>query len=220
MLWRTARPVSWRAHLRVVVACLGLLGLLTFVCGITPAVRLARAEFFTVVAGLFIAWAPVVLIRDRWGFRIVAVVWALLIELYFLFWGPPWILVALLPVLIAALFREPPPPLGCTVRLLALTLAVGLAGTLLFGLLVVPVHGPRLTVCFVRQLDVDEESPIYSNRTDRGNEFLPGVTTVLGGTDMTIEFQPFAPDGEVETVVRRAERNPLVTRVVRGDPPC
>jgi hypothetical protein len=220
MLWRTARPVSWRAQLRLVVACLGLLVALGVVCGITPAARLTRAEFFTVVAGVFLAWGPILLIRDRWAFRIGAVAFAALYQLVLLFGGFPWVLLASLPALTAALFRETPPSHGFTVRLLGTTLAVGLSSTLLFGLLVVPVHGPRLTVCFTRQPSADEESPIYSNRTDRGDEFLPGVTTVLGGTDMTIEFQPFAPDGEVETVERRAERNPLVTRVVRGDPPC
>jgi hypothetical protein len=109
------------------------------------------------------------------------------------------------------------------VRLLGTTLAVGLGGTLLFGALVVPVHGPRLTVCFTRQPTADEESPIYANRTDRGDKFLPGVSGVGGaggGVGMLLDFEPFATDAEVETVARRAERHPLVARVVHGHQPC
>lgn len=209
------------------VACVGLLVALGVVCGITPAVRLARAEFFTVVAGVLLAWAPVLLIRARWAFRIGAVVFAALYQLALLFGGFPWVLLASLPVLAATLFREPPPPHGFTVRLLGTTLAVGLAGTLLFGSLVVPAHGPRLIVCLTQQPTVDEESPIYSDRTDRGDSFLPGVASVgdtgvdtAGRVRMLVEFEPFATDAEVEAVVRRAERHPLVTRVVRDDGPC
>lgn len=208
-----------RSYLRVWVACSGLVFLLVVVSALAPVLRMRRAEFFAITAGVFIAWIPVAWIRKRWLFRIGAVAFAGLFQLYLLYGGFPWVLVASLPVLAAAPFRAPPQN-SRVIRALGTTLVAGLGLTAIVGALIVPSRGPQLTICFPRPATVDEQSPIYADRTDRGYKFLPGVDSVGGALRTLVEFEPFATDHEVETVIRRAQQNPLVVRIARGDRPC
>ncbi len=205
---------GWRDELRSRLAA-GTLVLLVIALSVGTVVgRADRVGYLFILVAFLVAFTPVALVKCGWAFRIVALV-LLVVGVYALLFGGLALVVAVLPVLVAAPARAPGPG-GRSWAILGGGVALAGLGGLFFAFMVIPAEGSSLTVCFRSSPTSDEMSPIYSTQTERGDELLPGVEQVFGGVITTIGFEPFADEVEIERVEARARAHPLVSGVVRG----
>jgi hypothetical protein len=211
---------------RVVVVCVPVpLVALAWAVG-APLLHLTRLEFMVVAVVLLVAWLPVLLVGTRAFVPVGGVFLALylLATVAFIF---PWVLLPIVPTVMGMGFARPTGPRGTVARWVGTAFATALA-VLVVGCLVVPAHGPYLTVCFNREPTTDERyslysdpDPVYGYATGPRRD-LPGVKGFPGSSGpfrMVVELEPFRGEGPRSVIERRAHRAPFVSGVVHGDRP-
>lgn len=218
----------WWSFRRPLAASAGLVGMVVWLSAVTPSRGSSRDDYFFLAAGLFVGWWPVLLVQARYWFP-VAVGVALAASVFLAF-----VALSALPmymslsVVVAALFAAPPwkapttPWAGSDALRVVAILVVGagtaVAGVVGFGFLVVPSAGPAVTICFTDEGSAPAHD--YMNTSSVRDQMEPWlVGSSFGGDISSMEFEPFTPDAVVDAVVRRAEQDPSVDRVVRAELP-